>query len=130
MMQVPSLSSVTPSRQPSSNGGRLVSTTGRTLPLQGTTLSADGDVVTLFAVNSGPKDMTRPIDLSAFGGEGREATVWTLTDTKRAGEPDVTNSFAAPERIIPVESKYRAMATKFDYRFPAYSLTVIRWKVK
>jgi alpha-N-arabinofuranosidase len=94
------------------------------------TLDENGDVVTLFAVNSGPKDVTRPIDLSAFGGAGREATVWTLTDTKRAGEPDVTNSFASPERIVPVESKFTAAATKFDYRFPAYSLTVIRWKVK
>src|SRR5579883_668479 len=94
------------------------------------TLSEKGDVVTLFAVNSSPKDVTRPIDLTAFGGTGREATVWTLTDTKHAGEPDVTNSFETPERIVPVESKFTATATKFDYRFPAYSLTVIRWKVK
>jgi Ca-activated chloride channel family protein len=35
---VPSPSST---REPSSNGGRLVSTSGRTLPLQGTTLAAD-----------------------------------------------------------------------------------------
>lgn len=101
-----------------------------TAPDVSATLSADGDVVTLFAVNSSLRDVTRPIDLSAFGGEGREATVWTLTDIMRAGELDVTNSFAVPERIVPVESKYRATGTKFDYRFPAYSLTVIRWKVK
>jgi alpha-L-arabinofuranosidase len=94
------------------------------------TLDEDGAVVTLFAVNSGPKDVTRPVDLSAFGGGGREATVWTLADTKRAGEPDATNGFGSPERIVPVESKFTAAATKFDYRFPAYSLTVIRWKVK
>jgi alpha-N-arabinofuranosidase len=100
-----------------------------TTPDVSATLWEDGNV-TLFAVNSGPKEVTRPIDLSAFGGEGREATVWTLTDTRRAGEPDVTNSFAAPERIVPVESKFTAKATKFDYRFPPYSLTVIRWKVK
>ena len=76
------------------------------------TLDENGGVVTLFAVNSGPKDVTRPIDLTAFGGGGREATVWTLADTKRAGEPDATNSFGSPERIVPVESKFAAAATE------------------
>jgi alpha-L-arabinofuranosidase len=101
-----------------------------TAPDMSATLSANGEVVTLFAVNLGPKDVIRPIDLAAFGGDGRDAEVWTLADTKRAGEPDVTNNFAAPDRIVPVKSNHRATATKFDYRFPAYSLTVIRWKVK
>jgi alpha-N-arabinofuranosidase len=101
-----------------------------TAPDVSATLSADGDVVTLFAVNMNAKEVTRPIDLSAFGREGREATVWTLADTMQAGEPDVRNSFAAPERIVPVESKYKAGGTKFEYNFPAYSLTVIRWPVK
>ena len=94
------------------------------------TLSANGDLVTLFAVNSGPNDVTRPMDFSGFGGEGRDAEAWTLADTKRAGEPDVRNSFAAPNRVAVLESKHRATGTKFDYRFPAYSVTVIRWKVK
>jgi alpha-N-arabinofuranosidase len=101
-----------------------------TTPDVSATLDENGDVVTLFAVNSGPKDVTRPVDLTAFGGAGRESTVWTLADTRRAGEPDVTNSFGSPERIVPVESKFTADATKFDYRFPAYSLTVIRYAVK
>jgi hypothetical protein len=55
--------------------------------------------------------------------------VWTLTDTKHAGEPDVVNSFAEPGRVVPVASKFRA-AARFDYRFPALSLTVLRWKVR
>jgi alpha-N-arabinofuranosidase len=101
-----------------------------TAPDLSATLSANGDTLVLFAVNSGAKELTRAIDLSAFGGEGREARVWTLTDTKRAGEPDATNSFAAPDRIVPVESKFTSPGTKFDYRFPAYSLTVIEWRVK
>jgi alpha-L-arabinofuranosidase len=93
------------------------------------TLSPKGDELTLFAVNLSSREVVRPIDLSAFGGEGREATVWTLADTRRAGEPDVTNSFATPERVVPVESKFRAANTKFEFRFPAYSLTLLRWKV-
>jgi alpha-N-arabinofuranosidase len=94
------------------------------------TLSSNKEIVTLFAVNMGVKDMVRPIDLSAFGGQGQEAVVWTLTDTKRAGEPDATNNFSRPERIVPKETKYRAAAAKFEYRFPAYSLTVLQWKVR
>ncbi|MFL5241359.1 MAG: alpha-L-arabinofuranosidase C-terminal domain-containing protein [Gemmataceae bacterium] len=94
------------------------------------TLSAKGDVVTLFAVNQTLRDVTRPVDLSAFGEQGQEATVWTLADTKHAGEPDVANSFAQPERIASVEGKFKAKSAKFDYSFPALSLTVIRWKVK
>jgi alpha-L-arabinofuranosidase len=99
-------------------------------PDMSATLSPNGDVVTLFAVNMNAKELIRPIDLSAFGADGQEVNVWTLTDTKRAKEPDATNSFTTPERIIPVESKYRATASKFDYRFPTYSLTVMQWKVK
>jgi alpha-L-arabinofuranosidase len=94
------------------------------------TLSADGSAVTLFAVNPTLAAVTRPVDLSAFGGGGREAEVWTLADTRHAGEPDVANSFAEPERVVAVQSNYRADSTAFAYRFPALSLTVIRWRVK
>jgi alpha-N-arabinofuranosidase len=94
------------------------------------TLSADGDVLTLFAVNAALEDVTRPLDLSAFGDGGQEADVWTLADTKHAGEPDVTNSFAEPGRVVPVASKFRTASARFGYRFPALSLTVLRWKVR
>jgi alpha-N-arabinofuranosidase len=94
------------------------------------TLSAQGDRLTLFAVNATTRDVTRPLDLSAFGEGGQEATVWTLTDTRHAGEPDVANSFAEPDRVVPVETKFRAASARFDYRFPALSLTVIQWRVQ
>ena len=48
---------------------------------------------------------------------------------KKAGEPDVTNSFGDPERVAPVASRFKASSGRFDYRFPALSLTVLRWKV-
>jgi alpha-N-arabinofuranosidase len=94
------------------------------------TLSSAEDAVILFAVNAGLEAISRTLDLSAFGGEGREVTVWTLTDRKHAGEPDVANSFADPERIVPVRSKFAAPAARFDYRFPALSLTVLRWPLR
>jgi alpha-N-arabinofuranosidase len=94
------------------------------------TLSADGTAVTLFAVNAGTSDVTRPVDLTAFGDGGREVEVWTLADRHKAGEPDVTNSFGEPERVAPVTSRFRAASARFDYRFPALTLTVLRWPVR
>lgn len=93
------------------------------------TLSANNDSVIIFAVNDGLKDITRPLDFSAFGERGQEITTWTLTDRKRAGEPDVTNSFGEPDRISPVKAKVQVAAPYFDFRFPALSLTVIRRQI-
>jgi alpha-N-arabinofuranosidase len=93
------------------------------------TLAADGGAVILFAVNPTLEDVTRPLDLSAFGGGGREVSVWTLGDRDKASEPDVTNSFADPERVQVVRSKFRAADARFDYRFPALSVTVLEWRV-
>jgi alpha-N-arabinofuranosidase len=92
------------------------------------TLSADGKTVTLFAINSGLREVARPLDLSAFGNAGREVEVWTLTDRKKAGEPDVTNGFGEPERVAPVASRFRAESGRFGYRFPPLSLTVLSWQ--
>jgi alpha-N-arabinofuranosidase len=94
------------------------------------TLSADGQWVTLFAVNPTLAEIKRAVDLSAFGDKGQEADVWTLTDTEHAGEPDVANSFAEPERVATRASRFRATAARFEYRFPTLSLTVLRWQVR
>jgi alpha-N-arabinofuranosidase len=94
------------------------------------TLSAKGDVLTLFAVNPTRSEITRPVDLSAFGKDGQEAIVWTLADSHKAGEPDATNSFSDPNRVAVSESKFRAESASFRYRFPPLSLTVFRWTVK
>jgi len=93
------------------------------------TLSADGKAVILFAVNATPAEASRTMDLSAFGRDGQEAAVWTLADRKKAGEPDVANSFADPERVAPVQAALRPATARFTIRFPALSLTVIRWLV-
>jgi alpha-N-arabinofuranosidase len=93
------------------------------------TLTSQNDAVVLFAVNDGFRDITVPLDLSAFGDQGQEANTWTLTDRKHAGESDVTNTFGDPERIRPIEVKLQGTSARFDYSFPALSLTVIQWKV-
>ncbi len=94
------------------------------------TLSADGREVTLFAINDTLDDILRPLDLSAFGRGARTVSVWTLTDRDHAGEPDATNSFDEPERVAPVWSRVRWTGSGQAYRFPALSLTVLRWQTR
>jgi alpha-N-arabinofuranosidase len=93
------------------------------------TLSPTGDAVILFAVNRTGEEIARPLDFSAFGEGARQGRVWTLADSRRAVEPDVANSFADPERVATVASKLETAGARFTYRFPALSLTVIRWPV-
>jgi alpha-N-arabinofuranosidase len=92
------------------------------------TLSPDGTAVVLMAANESRAAITRPLDFSAFGQGGPIVDVWTLADTRHAGEPDVTNSFAAPERVRPVRSSFVARAARFEYVFPPLSLSVLRWR--
>ncbi|HZT42574.1 MAG TPA: alpha-L-arabinofuranosidase C-terminal domain-containing protein [Chthonomonadaceae bacterium] len=106
-----------------------VSTPDR-MPDVSATLTPSGDAVVLFVVNDTQKDIVTSLDLSAFGESGREVAVWTLADREHAEEPDVTNSFTDPGRIIPVHSTFQAPASRFDYRFPALSLTVLRCPVR
>ena len=94
------------------------------------TLSARGDRLILFVVNDTLSAQARTLDLSDFGEEGRNVAVWTLTDRKGAGEPDVTNSFGDPERVSPVSRALKTTAAGFDYRFPALSLTVLECPVR
>jgi alpha-N-arabinofuranosidase len=96
------------------------------------TLSPRGDAVVLMAVNSGLSAVARSLDFSAFArGRGPipSVEVWTLDDTKDAGEPDVTNSFAEPERIVPRRSTFTPASATFDFRFPRLSLNVLRFVV-
>jgi alpha-N-arabinofuranosidase len=90
------------------------------------TLAHDGRTVVLFAVNDTLADITRPLDLTAFGAGRGAAEVWTLADREQAGEPDVANSFANPERIVPTQSAWQAASACAEFRFPALSLTVLR----
>ncbi|MDR3689190.1 MAG: alpha-L-arabinofuranosidase C-terminal domain-containing protein [Fimbriimonas sp.] len=94
------------------------------------TLSEDGKWLTLFFVNQTESALTRSLDLSEFGSDAQDVEVWTLGDSKKAGEPDAVNSFAEPERIAPVASRFHAGGAKFEYRFEPLTLTALRWRVK
>ena len=81
-------------------------------------------------MNDRREPVTRPLDFSAFGTDGQSLEVWTLADTKHAGEPDVTNNFSDPERVVPTRSTFAAASPRFDYAFPPLSLTVLKWVVR
>jgi alpha-N-arabinofuranosidase len=104
-----------------------------TAPDLSATLSPEGDAVILFAVNSSLTAVSRPLDFSAFAADeakGRVVEVWTLGDTRNAGEPDVINSFVEPTRVISTRSTIAPSSPKFDYIFPPLSLSVLRWRVR
>ncbi len=90
------------------------------------TLSADGKSLVLFVVNDTLTQLSRELDLSAFGDKGQELSVWTLADRDRAGEPDVTNGFSDSDRVATRESKVEVESGRFNYDFPALSLTVLK----
>jgi len=94
------------------------------------TLSEDGKTLTLFAVNESPAAVRRPVDFSAFAMVGTEVELTTLTDTRNAGHGDAANSFEEPNRIVPTESRRRFASDRFDFTFPALSLTVMRWHLR
>jgi alpha-N-arabinofuranosidase len=98
------------------------------MPDMSATLSADSKAVVLLAVNSDLNDVTRQLDLSAFGDRGQDVETWTLHDRRRSLEPDATNSFDDPDRVSTDHSTIQAVSARFQYRFPALSLTVLRWR--
>ena len=93
------------------------------------TLSRDGSRVAVFVVNGMLSGLKATLDLSRWAPPKRDARVWTLLDTQKAGERDVTNSFDDPERVRTVESGARVGSAKLSRTFPALSLTVLECEV-
>lgn len=96
------------------------------------TLSCDGEAVVVFAVNDSLATIKRPLDFSAFENgpnDSHQLVVWTLEDSRNAGEPDAANSFAEPTRIVSRQAETVAVTSpKFFHSFPPLSLSVIRWQ--
>ena len=92
------------------------------------TLSADGQRLTIFAVNDGPDEIVRPLDVSALIAGPQDVPVWTLADQQPAGEPDAANSFAEPQRVAATRSTLH-LAPESAVHYPAYTLTVLQWRM-
>ncbi len=88
-------------------------------------LSADGKRVSLIAVNAGREPVVKSIDLAAFGKVHPAATVWTIADADDARDPEATNTFERPERIAVRTTTITTAGSRFVYRFPAISVTLM-----
>jgi alpha-N-arabinofuranosidase len=111
------------------------------VPDSSATLSADGTTLSIFAVNDTREAATRTLDLSDFAPAGMlpadparvdrssprlSVEISTLADADAAGDPDVVNSFERPDRVGVKGEVRTTTCARFDYAFPALSLTVLR----
>lgn len=93
------------------------------------TLSRGGSRVVVFVVNGMRKGPKATLDLSHWAPPKQEARVWTLLDTRKAGERDVINGFDDPERVRTVASSAPVSSAKLSHTFPALSLTLLECEV-
>jgi alpha-N-arabinofuranosidase len=90
------------------------------------TLTARGGL-TVFVVNDTLGAVTATLDASALGARAQRTRVTTLSDSRAAGEPDVTNSPDDPERVVPERRWAFLDASGAPCTFPPLSLTVLEW---
>ncbi|HQE34055.1 MAG TPA: alpha-L-arabinofuranosidase C-terminal domain-containing protein [Flavobacterium alvei] len=76
-------------------------------------------------VNTSPTPQEVAIDLKGSKLESK-GTVITLTSPNLADE----NSFETPQKIIPTTSEYKLKGEKAQMNLPAYSITVLKLKMK
>ena len=91
------------------------------------TLSADGSVLTVFAVNHTGSSQKRTLDVASFTPLTEQVEVWTILDTVQAGERDAANSWREPDRIRSVQDKAVLAGGKLSYPFPPLSVTLLKF---
>jgi alpha-N-arabinofuranosidase len=102
-----------------------------TAPDVSATLSADERTITIFAVNASTAEVGRVLDLSAFASSGTEVGHWTLGDRDAAGQPDVSNSFADPERVgVSHGTLTMPESRQLSLRFPPLTLSVFQLRLR
>lgn len=89
-------------------------------------LSADRSEVILKVVNTGEEPMPTALTLDGIGQVEPTARAIVLA----GNSPDDENSFERPRNVAPVESTVSGIAGSFTHTFPAYSVTVMRVKLK
>jgi alpha-L-arabinofuranosidase len=102
---------------------RVESEPGDILDLAATRQPATGEIA-LLGVNPTAQEQEREIDLSQLGLSGREFQVWTLTGPSL----DAVNSFQEKDRVAPYEARGALPASVFTHRFPAYSVSILRFR--
>lgn len=94
------------------------------------TLSADGAVLSVFAVNHTASVQARTLDVAAFAPLAESVQVRTILDTSKAGERDAANSWREPERIR-TESEMTTLAGHtLSHSFPPLSVTLLEFQCR
>ncbi len=91
------------------------------------TLSSDGAVLTLFAVNHTPAAEERKLDLTAFAPLAEPVEVQTILDTLQAGQRDAANSWREPDRIRAVPGNLAQSDGRLTCNFPPLSVTMLKF---
>lgn len=89
-------------------------------------LSADRSEVILKVVNTGENALPTALTLEGVGQV--EPTARTIVLAGKS--PEVENSFEQPRNVAPIESTIAGVSGSFQHSFPAYSVTVMRVKLK
>ncbi|MCX7597978.1 MAG: alpha-L-arabinofuranosidase [Armatimonadetes bacterium] len=82
-----------------------------------------GEII-LKVVNYSDREQEATIRLKGLTSVRADARAIILT----ASGPDAENSLDEPRRVAPVENSFRCPGPEFSYRFPSYSLSVLRLK--
>ena len=88
--------------------------------------SADRSELILKVVNTGDSAMPTAVTLDGVGQVEPTARALVMAGTSTEDE----NSFEQPRNIFPKESTISGVSGSFTHTFPAYSVTVMRVKVK
>ncbi len=97
--------------------------TGLQLYASGSLVPSRGQVV-LKAVNETGSPLITQLGVPAARGLAPSATVTVLANA----DPLSENSLAQPANVFPVTTTVTGVATNFQYTFPPYSLTVLRFQ--
>lgn len=94
------------------------------------TLSADGAVLSVFAVNHTAAAQQRTLDLGALAPLAEAVEAQTILDTLKAGERDAANSWREPDRIRTVSEQIPLSGDTLAYEFPPLSVTLLRFRLE
>jgi len=89
-----------------------------------TRVAGPGEII-LKVVNGGNSPVSASLNLAGAGKTISSASASTLT----SGSVKDENSFDAPEKVAPQESRLEITSPQFAHVFPANSLTVLRFKI-
>ncbi|MFC1718742.1 alpha-L-arabinofuranosidase C-terminal domain-containing protein [Candidatus Poribacteria bacterium] len=94
-----------------------------TLDISATQRQGDGEVV-LFVVNPSSESQTCRIEFPDLGMSDGLARIWTLSGSSL----DSANSFQEKDNVAPEEFVMECSGSVHEQLFPAYSITILRFK--